>query len=149
MKPISDINLFENMLNALKQSKLRITGQRKEILKFIIENRKHLDADVILHELEKQTIKISRATIYRTLDVLLQHQIIDKYDFGDGKACYEISSGDEHHDHLVCIECKKIIEFKSKASEIIVTDICKEHHFTHMNHFMQIYGICSKCRDNK
>ena len=145
---MNDMPLFESMIFALKKAGLRITRQRKEILKFIIENRSHLDAEVILNELTKLHITISRATIYRTLDVLVQQDIIDKYDFGDGKNRYEISAGQEHHDHLVCIKCNRIIEFKNSLSESTIPNICNKHTFKYLNHSIQIYGICSKCLKN-
>lgn len=147
MTQLDDISLFESMIEALKYADLRITRQRKEILKYIINNRSgHLDAELILSDLNKMHIKVSRATIYRTLDVLVQQQIIDKYDFGDGRARYEISAGEEHHDHLVCIECKKIVEFTNKHGDEMIPEICSEHNFTYFNHFLQIYGLCPECR---
>ncbi len=143
---MDDIRLFETMIGALKKSALRITTQRREILRYIIENKAHFDAELILSDLTRNGITVSRATIYRTLDVLSQNVLVDKYDFGDGKARYEIKTGQSHHDHLVCIRCGRIVEFNNETSIPEAKQICSRNHFKYFNHYLHVYGLCPGCQ---
>jgi len=142
---MNDISIYEDMINALRNSSLRITNQRKEILKYIINHKDHFDADLILEELLEHGVKVSRATIYRTLDVLVQHFLIDKFDIRDGRARFELRAGRRHHDHLICINCGKIVEFDRLQSDEQIYRISNGHNFKYLNHYLQIYGVCPAC----
>ena len=144
---MSDITLFEQMIQALKKENFRITKQRNEILKLIISNKAHVDADNILQTLKRKNIHVSRATIYRTLDILVQNSLVDRIDFGDGRARYEIKAGQSHHDHLICIKCGKVVEFINPSLTTTPKSVCDEYGFKYLNHFLQVYGTCPKCSE--
>jgi len=96
----------------LREHALKVTGQRLELLKLLAKTKEHLDAEQIYLQLLKRKQNISRATVYRSLETLVEEGLVEKLDFGGGRMRYESSQGgDEHHDHLICTECGRVEEF--------------------------------------
>lgn len=93
----------------------RLTLSRQAILNVLSKTTKHLSAEEIYHEVHKIYPSSGLSTIYRTLELLIQLRMIHKFDFGDGRARYELNRGSEnknyHHHHLVCINCQKVINY--------------------------------------
>ena len=112
--------------------------------------REHFDAEEIYLELLKKQKNVSRATVYRSLEALVEQDLVTRLDFGDGRMRFERSKGDdEHHDHLICEECGKVIEFFNLEMEAQQLATCEEHDFTPSVHTMHIFGTCSDCKKNK
>lgn len=143
--------VFEAICEKLKEKDYKITNQRKIIIKkFLSQQDSHLSAEELFNSVKKEHPEIGLATVYRTLDLLADLEIIHKIDFGDGRARYEIG-GEEthHHHHLICLTCGDVIEFNDDLLEELEEVIKKQSGFTVVDHQVKFYGICSKCDSEK
>lgn len=131
--------------NFLRERKLKLTGERMAILAAIFKRGAHFDAESLHAELREAGADISRATVYRTLDLLVQCGLVRKHSLGATHANYEAAQ-DEHHDHLVCIHCGKVLEFYRPDLEKLQESICSERDFQPFHHSLQIFGLCSTCK---
>ncbi len=136
----------ETLSQYLKEQKLRPTKERFLLLEEIMKTDGHFDADELFAALEHKKLKASRATVYNTLDLLVECGLISKYRFGDNHARFEKAFGRPRHDHLICLRCGDIIEFVNDKLDKILRDVCDEKKFTLRNSTLQIFGICSKCQ---
>lgn len=134
---------FENFL---RSRQLKLTGERRELLAEVFAQKHHFDADQLHMELKQKGKAISRATVYRTLDLLVQCALVRKSSFGDQHAHYEAVRSDEHHDHLICLNCSTIIEFFRADLEKLQEAICADHGFKPLHHSHQIFGLCKECQ---
>lgn len=140
-------NYTMNTLKEILHSEgLRFTPQREEIWNELLSSEEHRDAEEIFFTLKNRGINVSRATVYRTIDVLVKNNVIEKLEIGDGKARYEYNDKFKHHDHLICTACGKIIEFHNKAIEKLQKEIAQKYNFKLMDHNHQLFGICKDCR---
>ncbi len=130
----------------LKEKGFRWTPERRLILDEILSYKGHFDVDDLHFRLKKKNGKISRASIYRTLPLLVECGLVKEIVDGQDHAHYESAYGREHHDHLVCKECGRMIEFLEEKIEGLQEKICRKHNFSATRHFMVIEGICSRCR---
>ena len=96
------------LVKILKSEGLRYTDQRQAIWDEIQNSNEHRDAEDIYLELKERNVKVSRATVYRTIDVLVKNRLVRKMDVGDGRSLYEPRLDDEHHDHMICIDLSLI-----------------------------------------
>lgn len=134
-----------NFVQILIQHQVRVTKHKLKILELFNYHR-HLQA-IQIYELLAPTIKISLATIYRTLSIFATHKILQKHNFNDDVAVYELLGENDHHDHMFCIKCKTVIEFINPQIEELQQQIVKEQQFLLISHSMVLYGICIKCND--
>lgn len=124
---------------------LKYTFERKTILEEISRLSTHFDADSLYERFKKRGLKIARDTVYRTLPLLLECGVIQK-SVGDGKrAFYEKTSEQHHHDHMVCLQCRRYIEFHSEALERLQEELARLHAFKILFHDHRLYGTCSTC----
>ncbi|MEA3498966.1 MAG: transcriptional repressor [Campylobacterota bacterium] len=128
---------------------MKYTEQRAIVLQILLNLDDHLNAeelnDIIKKEYPEQNIGI--ATIYRTLNFLEEVNLISSISFGkDGKK-YESHNKDQHHDHLICTACGKIVEFFDEIIEKRQEEIAIKNGFKITDHTMQIYGLCDQCQD--
>ena len=135
--------------DALRQESLRFTSQRLAILEDIIQNEDHRECDDIHQSLKSRNVSVSRATIYRTLDLLEKVGIIRKMNIGDGRFRYENQLSRSHHDHLICVRCGKIIEFIDQEVEHRQERIAAKYGFDLEDHTHQLFGVCTECQSNK
>ncbi|UCD38164.1 MAG: transcriptional repressor [Fidelibacterota bacterium] len=140
------ITLFKS---ALKQASLRITSQRMAILEEILHSDQHRECDDIYSSLRAKHVSVSRATVYRTLDLLEQVGFVRKMDIGDGRFRYENKLKQPHHDHIICLQCGKIVEFIDPHIEQRQATISKDHGFELLRHNHQLFGLCERCRDGE
>jgi len=133
----------------------RITVPRQVILDVLYRTSKHLSAEDVYMAVHKIYPAIGLTTIYRTLDLLVQMGFIFKFDFGDGRARYELtenSAGAYHHHHLVCTECGRIVDYtefideEKGLLEHIEKVLSKKYNFKITNHLIRFYGLCNTCR---
>mgnify|MGYP001311666398 FL=1 len=129
----------EKFIEALKQENLKFTNQRFAIFEDVLYGKKHRECEEILHSLSKKDVNVSRATVYRTLDILVKYELIRKMDIGDGRIRYEGKIDDPHHDHMICVETGKIIEFVSDEIEMIQDKIAEEHGYEIIKHIHQLF----------
>ena len=129
----------------LKKEKLKFTKEREIILSEVLKRRDHFDADELTSDLRKDGFKVSRATVYRTLDILYEIGVVHKATLGHKHNHYENMVGRKHHDHLVCLHCDKVIEFVDDDIERKQEEVCKKLGFVMKRHSLQIFGYCSHC----
>ena len=129
----------------LKEKNLKYTYERKQIFEELLQIRKHFDSDHLYEILKGKGYRISRDTVYRTIPLLLECGFIQK-SVGEGRGeYYERMALKGHHDHMVCVECRKIIEFSSEKIEKLQTEICAEHKFQLLFHDHRLFGRCRDC----
>ena len=138
MKKI-DKSTLDRLKSALKKENMRLTDQRLSIWMQINQSKKHLDVEDIFFQLRKKGSNVSRATIYRTLDVLVKNGLIRKMDLGGGHSLYEPKIKDEHHDHMICEDTGKIIEFFNEDLELLQEKIARDHGYTVTRHIHQLF----------
>ena len=123
----------------LKKENLNFTDQRYSIFKFLFENDGHYDCEEIIRLISKKRIKISRATSYRTLDILVKYNFARKLVLDDGIARYENKMTSSHHDHMICIETGNIIEFYNKKIEDLQDEIAEKKGYKIVKHVHQLF----------
>tara|TARA_Y100000590_G_scaffold68659_1_gene74830 strand:+ start:4639 stop:5061 length:423 start_codon:yes stop_codon:yes gene_type:complete len=131
---------------ALIKEGLRYTQQRQSIWNEICATDEHRDAEEIYLSLRNEGMSVSRATVYRTIDVLVKNNLVRKLELGDGRARYEHKMDLEHHDHLICVQCGKIEEFMDETIEEIQETIVNDLGFKLIRHIHQLFVICNNCR---
>jgi len=132
----------------LKENQLRFTGERLIILEEIFAFPNHFDAEQLFIHIRKKHQQISRATVYRTLDLLHKIGIVKKENLGHGFASYELAMDRPHHDHIICVECGKVIEFVDEVIEKRQREICEKHNAEMLRHQLQIFVRCKSHNKN-
>ncbi len=129
----------------LKSAGLKVTLPRLKILEVLEKSpNHHLSAEDIYRSLIEQNEEVGVATIYRVLSQFEESGIVQKLNFENNQAVYELC-GLEHHDHLVCVKCNKIIEFQDDVIEKHQLQIAKKHGFELTDHSLYLYGLCKDC----
>ncbi|MBN2160126.1 MAG: transcriptional repressor [Spirochaetes bacterium] len=133
----------------------RITAPREIVIAVLQETDDHMSASDVYIRAHKINPSIGLTTVYRTLDMLTQLGIVQKFDFGDGKARFELVNnpgGKKHHHHLICMNCKTIVdytEFLDEELEFInktQEKLSKKYNFKITDHAISFYGYCDQCR---
>ena len=142
--------VLKNFKKLLKSNNLKYTKQRELILDIIYSNDGHLTPEDIYNLIKNSypDVKLGIATVYRTLTLLEDANIVSSISFGAQGKKYEFGLK-EHHDHLVCLKCGGIEEFIDDVIENRQKVIAKEHGFKMTNHIMKITGICRDCLKNE
>ena len=130
---------IELLVEALKKEGLRFTEQRKSIWDEITSSDDHREAEDIFLSLRKKNINVSRATVYRTIDVLVKNNLVRKLDIGDAPSKYENKIDSHHHDHMICLETGDIIEFYNEQLENLQDEIAKKHGYKVVRHVHQLF----------
>ncbi|MEJ2049930.1 MAG: Fur family transcriptional regulator [Calditrichota bacterium] len=130
----------------LRDNNLRFTTERVIILEEIFSSPSHFDAEQLFIQIRNKHQHISRATVYRTLDLLSQIGIIKKENLGQGYASYELDLNVPHHDHMICVECGKVVEFVDDVIEKRQKEISEKYGMDMIRHQLQIYGRCKEHR---
>jgi len=129
----------------LRSQGLRFTPQRREIVAKVFATPDHFEADDLVLACRRERKPISRATIYRTLPLLVQSGLIREVLFGENQTHYEHIRDNEHHDHLVCVKCGKVFEFCDASIERLQKEVCAQYGFHPHTHSLEIKGYCSRC----
>jgi len=138
--------LLRNFKDILRKEGLKITPQRIAVLEEITKGKGHRESEDVYMAIKTRKTHVSRATVYRTLDILVQNGFARKLNLGDGRARYETKIDSPHHDHMICNNCGKIIEFVNDQIEKMQEEIAKYHQFTLQQHIHQLFGICKECQ---
>ena len=125
---------------------LRSTEQRRVVTEQFFASDGHLSIEDLLEMVRVEEPGIGYATVYRTLKLLKDCGLAFERHFGDGVSRYEVAWQDEHHDHLICIECQKIVEFEDEGIEQLQHKVAERHGFELVRHKLELYGVCSDCR---
>ena len=141
-----DTKIFKK---TLQDSGYKLTKQRKDILRVMIEHHdKHLSCDEIYRYVIEINEELGIATVYRTLQLFENLNMVYKINFDDGVSRYELNSGteDHQHHHLICLECGDVSEVKLDLLESLENEIESSSNFKIVNHNVKFYGYCSNCR---
>jgi Fur family ferric uptake transcriptional regulator len=131
----------------LREQGLPITQQREAVAQVVFSSTGHLSVEEIEQRLRQGEERIGKATIYRTLDLLVKSKLVEEHDFGEGFKRYEHRlSRQPVHEHLICLECGTVIEFRSEEVERIEQRVLEDHGFEPSRHRLEIYGLCRDCR---
>ncbi|HYH06873.1 MAG TPA: transcriptional repressor [Thermoanaerobaculia bacterium] len=130
----------------LQQQGLKLTSERIALVREIFSTHYHFEADELLGKMKEKSVKISRATVYRTLELLVKSNMVRRVHLGEDHYHYEHVSGNSHHDHLICTTCGNVIEFHDEQLERLQIAICEKKKFTPTFHNLQILGVCDSCR---
>ena len=123
----------------LQKEGLRFTRQRLTVWMEIRISREHRDADDIYISIRSKGAKVSRATVYRTIAVLVKNKLVSKLDVGDGKNRFESKIEEEHHDHMICLETGNIIEFYNSRLEKLQEKIALDNGYELVRHVHQLF----------
>ena len=130
----------------LREQGLPVTQQREAVADIVFSTQGHLSVDEIERRLRDNGERIGKATIYRTLDLLVRSQLVAEHDFSEGFKRYEHRlSREPQHEHLICEECGKVTEFRSEEVSRIESRITAAHGFRPSRHKLEIYGLCADC----
>ena len=143
---MADRKLLNRFKEALKKEGLKYTPQRTAVLEEIIKDKGHRESEEIYLALKKRGQHVSRATVYRTMDILVNNGFARKMNLGDGRARYESKVNSPHHDHLVCMDCGLIVEFMDQQIEDLQDEIAIQYEFQLKRHIHQLFGLCKKCQ---
>jgi len=135
----------------------RITAGREAILGVLTKASKHLSAEDIYLKVRSMYPAIGLTSVYRTLEILVDMSLILKFDFGDGRARYELAEGsrNSHHHHLICTDCKRVIDYTEFIDDEVELlrrtekGLSDKYDFKITNHLIQFYGLCDKCAKKK
>jgi Fur family ferric uptake transcriptional regulator len=136
--------LFEKYLHARG---LKFTPQRRLILGKVLSTKDHFEANALLSAFDREGTKLSRATVYRTLPLLVKSGLIREVQFGEQQTHYEHTLGQQHHDHMICMRCGKVVEFYDGSIEKLQERVCTKYRFHAKSHALEIKGYCAECRE--
>jgi Fur family ferric uptake transcriptional regulator len=122
----------------------RFTTQQRDMVQYIFSKHNHFDADELIDEMKRETFRVSRPTVYRTLKKLVDAGLLRKINLGT-RTVYEHDYGYAQHDHLYCEQCGTMIEFQQEQLEQLISDVCQEHSFQFQGHSFIIRGVCATC----
>lgn len=141
------IETLEQYQAKLIANNYKLTSQRKLILEVLIDNHgEHLNADDIYNIVREIDPDIGLATVYRTLELFCELNIIQQLDFDDSSKRYEIETEESHHHHLICERCEAVIEFNDAILESFEDDLEEKYNFMTTNHSIKFYGYCEECQ---
>jgi Fur family transcriptional regulator, ferric uptake regulator len=132
----------------LKDQGLPVTRQRELVAQVAFETAGHLSVEDLERRLRELGHRIGKATIYRTLDLLVRSRLVVEHDFGEGFRRYEHTlSREPVHEHLICLECGRVMEFESWEVQEVRAQVTQRHGFKPARHKLEIYGLCRECQD--
>ena len=133
----------------LREQGLPVTHQREAVAEVVFTSEEHLSVDDIESRLRERGDRIGKATIYRTLDLLVKSRLVEEHDFGEGFKRYEHRlSRQPQHEHVICVECGKVQEFKSPEIREVEGRVREELGFVTHRYRLEIYGLCRACHES-
>jgi Fur family ferric uptake transcriptional regulator len=136
------MDLFRSYLH---QHRLPVTHQREAIAMALFEAEHHQSVDDLADLLRGRSEHVGKATIYRTLNLLVEAGLARELDFGEGFKRYEHQAGETQHDYLICTSCGKVARFQRETMDRLQEEIAAELGFTVQSRRLKIYGLCDSC----
>jgi Fur family ferric uptake transcriptional regulator len=122
----------------------RYTEQQRDMVNYIFAQHNHFDADQLIDDMKRAGFHVSRATVYRTLNKLVDAGLLRQLELGP-RMFYEHDYGYPQHEHMYCEKCGKVIEFQNPVLDAIIQNVCQQQNFQISGHTFIIRGICSEC----
>ncbi len=146
LPPSEGAALLDGFTRWLRDRRLPLTRQRALVARLVFEADDHPSADGIRREIDRRGERAGTATVYRTLDMLVEGGFVAAHDFGDGRRRFEPMPDRGRHEHLICRRCSRVVEFVNDRLERMMRMVADEHGFLHERHRAEIHGLCPDCR---
>ena len=141
---------MDDLKQRLQARQHKMTPQRQTVLQVFLDHPgEHLSAEDVHGILRQGKSEIGLATVYRSLELLSELELLQKMEFGDGCSRYEVNTTDpseHHHHHLICTTCGAVTEFEDDLLDDLEADIQKKMGFHVLNHQVKFYGTCKECQ---
>jgi len=142
---------YKNELEAFREflihNGMRVTPEREAILEEVFAEHEHFDVEGLIMRLRQKGKRSSRASVYRTLALLVESSLVQEVFYKDGHMHYEHIYGHEHHCHLRCLGCNKTIAILDEALADVIEGLGMEYNFEVISGRLEIFGFCPNCRD--
>ena len=147
---INEKNVILTFSRHLRDQGLRMTTERAKLLDAILSMKGHFSTEALLEKIKTKHLPVSRATVYRFLPVLVEAGVIQQSLLSkEGQTQFEVTWEKDHHDHLICSRCGKIVEFHHNTIEILQREIASKFGFVLDHHVMELVGRCTSCKKCK
>lgn len=139
----------EIFLEHIQKAGLRRTSQRDLIMQIFLSTEDHLTSEDLYWLVQKEDATVGHTTVYRTLKLLTEAGLAREVRFGDNKTYYEHHYDHDHHDHMICTECGRVIEFFSQDIESMQDEMASRFGFRPTHHSLRMWGVCSECQNQE
>ena len=129
----------------IQKAGLKRTAQRDLILEVFLRTEEHMSSEDLYRLVQQEDATVGQTTVYRTLKLLTEAGLAREVRFGDGRTRYEHNYKHPHHDHMICTECGRTIEFFSAELEALQDALAAKHRFTPTHHTLRMFGYCADC----
>ncbi len=143
---MSDHPVVDRFVGYLREHNLPVTAQRLAIADVLLTSERHLSAEEVANEVTARGRSVGTATVYRTIDTLLESGLVVERDFGEGFRRFEPARDVPHHEHLVCTQCGRVEEFRDERLERMTTIVAESRGFARQRHRLVIHGVCKDCQ---
>ncbi|NPA39905.1 MAG: transcriptional repressor [Thermodesulfobacteria bacterium] len=141
--------VVENFREFIKSKGLKYTPEREEILREILECKEHFDVDELYIKLKKRGSKVSKASIYRTIPLLIEAGYVQEVYKQNNRAYYEVVLNKMPHIHFICLNCKNVEEIEDERLVTLIKEYADQKGFTLLSYHLEVFGVCNNCRNEE
>lgn len=144
---VLESEILENFRHFIKTRGLKYTPEREEILREILSSREHFDVEEIYLRLKEKGQKISKASVYRTIPILIEAGLIQEVYRQGGRSYYEVTLEKRPHLHFICIKCNKVDEVGGEDLLRVINREKEKKNFFPLTYHLEIFGVCRECKE--